>query len=237
MKYLALFSLIAALSAVNGLAVEPKGTLLELHSCELYAGGCTVSSEATLDGRYMLRAWNFTGGTFSGVDLTGLQLAILQSASQNLAAEDTISDRAVVYLPNSANTAQRKALLSWVKATLPELKNTELLSRAVPIKFERTTEGYSFSAGKTVSVSTASLESCDRGGCGEALWYAPRTTSTVYTVAVNRASRINEPVLQLTWNEGGRRSVFLAKFGETKGEPKNFYVSATDLCGPGEQLF
>src|ERR1043166_9854591 len=28
-------------------ADQPRGNLVELHSCELYAGGCVVSSEAT----------------------------------------------------------------------------------------------------------------------------------------------------------------------------------------------
>ena len=49
--------------------MPPRGNLLELHSCALYAGGCVVSSEATLEGRYMLRAWNFTSGTFNGTSL------------------------------------------------------------------------------------------------------------------------------------------------------------------------
>jgi len=29
----------------------PRGSMLELHSCELYAGGCVVSSEATQRGQ------------------------------------------------------------------------------------------------------------------------------------------------------------------------------------------
>ena len=54
----------------------PRGTVLELHSCELYAGGCVISSQATLEGRYLLTAWKFTGGRFRGIDLAGLQAAV-----------------------------------------------------------------------------------------------------------------------------------------------------------------
>ena len=65
----------SGLALSTGLAADPpRGSLLELHSCELFAGGCVVSSQATLEGRYMLRAWDFTGGSFAGADLTGLQL-------------------------------------------------------------------------------------------------------------------------------------------------------------------
>src|SRR5262245_33255439 len=80
---------------------QPRGSLMEVHSCELYAGGCVVSSEATLGGRYMLRAWNFTGGSFGGAELAGLQVALLESSSDNLAASKTAADRAVVYLPEN----------------------------------------------------------------------------------------------------------------------------------------
>src|SRR5947208_14334578 len=83
-------------------ADQPRGNLLELHSCELYAGGCVVSSEATLGGRYMLRAWNFTRGAFAGSDLAGLRVAVLQTSSENLAAEKTEADHAIIYLPQDA---------------------------------------------------------------------------------------------------------------------------------------
>src|SRR6266700_1964019 len=89
---------------------QPRGNLVELHSCELYAGGCVVSSEATLGGRYMLRAWNFTGGGFGGSDFSGLRLALLQTSSENLAADKTSADHSVVYLPPDATRGQRQAL-------------------------------------------------------------------------------------------------------------------------------
>jgi hypothetical protein len=88
MKKLAFFAAISGcLSLCPAFADDqPRGSLMEVHSCELYAGGCVVSSEATLGGRYMLRAWNFSGGSFAGSDLAGLQVALLESSSDNLAA-------------------------------------------------------------------------------------------------------------------------------------------------------
>src|SRR5215470_11822712 len=99
---------------------QPRGSLMEIHSCELYAGGCVVSSEATLGGRYMLRAWNFSGGNFAGTDLAGLQVALLESSSDNLAAGKTSADHAIVYLPQNGTPALRKALLAWIKSSAPE---------------------------------------------------------------------------------------------------------------------
>jgi len=217
-------------------ADAPRGNLLELHSCELYAGGCVVSSQATLEGRYMLRVWNFTGGTAVGADLCGLQLELLQASSQNIAAPDTDSGRAVVYLPTTATAEQREALLAYLKSSEPELKRVKFQTRVVPMQFSKSDSGYSFSGGDFLSIKTAPREACETGACGEALWYTPRTPTSVFTVAVDRSSRITEPLLQLKWNDAGKRSVFLGKFGEPTPS-KNIFVSLAELCGTASRSF
>jgi hypothetical protein len=214
----------------------PHGKFLELHSCELYAGGCVVSSEATLGGRYMLRAWNFNGGTFAGTDFAGLNVAVLQSSTENLAEQRTTPNQAIVYLPENATAAQRDALLAWLRSPSINLdSHCELRRRVVPIQFTATDACYSLTAGASLSISTAPLESCNTGACGDALWYNPRSQSSVFTVAVDRASNVAEPLLKLTWRDSGRRCVFLGKFGqELSARP--LFVSASELCG-NSQLF
>jgi len=212
----------------------PRGTLLELHSCELYAGGCIVSSEETLDGRYMLQAWNFTSGTFAGIDLAGLKVALLQASAENLALSKAKPGQAVAYLPQSSTEAQREALLAWVKSQQPELANIQI--RTVPLKLSARGSSYFLSAGTYLSVTTAPLESCDSGSCGESLWYSPRGANTVFSVAVNHSSMANEPLLKLEWKDAGKRSVFLARFGEP-GAASNVYVTTADLCGSQGNLF
>jgi hypothetical protein len=238
MNRLSAISLMAGMIAASNVfgGDEPRGTLLELHSCELYAGGCVVSSEATLDGRYMLRAWTLSGGSFAGIPLNGLQVAVLQASAENLAAENTPADKAVIYLPESASPGQREALAAWIKASLPDLKAAQVQTRVVPLDLASTGTGYRFTAGKLIRVNTASLESCATGACGESLWYTPRAAARLFTVAVNRDSRVSEPLLKLNWKDGGKRSVFLARFGD--GEiARNTYVTAADLCGPSGKLF
>ena len=215
---------------------QPRGSVLELHSCELYAGGCIVSSEATLDGRYMVRAWNFTGGSFRGTDLAGLSVALLQSSSENLAGAKAKPGAVIAYLPQSASATQREALIDWLKASNGDLRSTSLQARIVPIQFTKTDTGYGLTAGNFLNVKTAPLEACATGACGEALWYTPRAQTSVFTVALNRASTVNEPLLQLKWSEAGRRSVFLGRFGEDT-PAQNLYVSSAELCSVTGKLF
>jgi hypothetical protein len=226
---------IAFVFGQSGQAAAPRGNVMELHSCELYAGGCIVSSESTIGGRYMLRAWNFTGGSFAGTDLMGLKLALLQASGENLAAPKAEPGQAMVYLPESASPQQREALLAWLRATQPGLKAESMQTRTVSLEFANEKTGYAFKAGNFVSVKTASLESCD-ASCGESLWYTPRTPTTVFTVAVDQASRVEEPRLQVKWVDASKRSIFLGRF-EGDCPAKEIYVTATDLCGPADKLF
>ncbi|HEY5910355.1 MAG TPA: DUF1326 domain-containing protein [Verrucomicrobiae bacterium] len=211
---------------------QPRGSVLELHSCELYAGGCIVSSEATQGGRYMLRVWTFRDGEVAGTPLAGLHLALLQASPDNLAAADSSPGRGVLYLPKTATAAQQAALVEWAKSAGMGDGNAHLQARVVPLELTRAEDGYRFSAGDYISVKTASLESCPTGSCGEALWYTPRTRGTIFTVAVNQSSRVSEPLLRLKWEDGGKKSVFLARFGEDVSA-KNLYVSAVELCWVG----
>lgn len=55
-------------------AAEPFGEFVELHSCDLYTGGCTASADSTLLGRQVFRAWSIARGAWNGQDLTHLKV-------------------------------------------------------------------------------------------------------------------------------------------------------------------
>ena len=97
------------------------------------------------------------------------------------------------------------------------------------VELSGTGANYAFSAGDLISVKVAPLGSCVFGSCGEELWYTPRSTTSVFTVAINSASRVSEPSLNLKWNDGGKRSVFVGRFGETD-TARNRYVTMDDFC-------
>jgi Protein of unknown function (DUF1326) len=235
MKKLA--SILAGLLSAGALlaAEAPRGNLLELHSCALYAGGCVVSSQSTLGGRYMLRAWQFTAGSYAGTDLAGLQLALLQASSENLAEPGSDSGEAVVYLPQSASATQREALLSWLKSTVPDLNHRQFAQRVLSLRFSETQSGWAFAAGDTVAMEVTAPEHCETGACGESLWYEPQSATTLYTVALNRSAQISEPLLKLRWSDAGKRSVFVARFDGASTMPPQ-YAGDGRLCGVGSRL-
>jgi len=185
-------------------AFEPaRGDLLEIYSCEVYTGGCTASAEATLEGRYALRAWHFTDGAFAG-----LTVALAQVADDNLAAPTTKPARTVVYLPEAATESQRQELLEWLRTRQPG----SVTVRTVPISFKKDGLTVSLAAGKYLQVTTEPLRVCDAGSCGESLWYTPHAATRSFSPALNRQLKVEEPVLALRWIENDRRSAFVGQF-------------------------
>jgi hypothetical protein len=209
---------------------SPRGNLIELHSCEVYAGGCVISSEATQGGRCLLQVWDLTGGSWKGTELGGLVVAVLESSSENLAAAQAHADQTVIYLPEAANAAQRAALLAWLKSRDPQLGVAKIQTRVVPTSLTTSATKVTFTAGKFASVQVASLGNCENRVCGEDLWYTPAATTSIYTVGLNAGSQINEPLVDLKWTDHGKRSVFLACFGEAI-PAQNIYVKSSDWCG------
>ena len=215
---------------------QPQGRLIELHSCEVYAGACMVSSQSELGGRNTLQVWDITGGSWQGVRLKGLQVAVLESSSENLAVQSTRADRAMVYLPENANAQQRNALLAWLQSRDPQLSLATIQTRVVPISLSTSAAGIRFQAGPFASLRAAALADCQNRVCGESLWYEPSTPTSLFTVAQNDDSQVNEPLLKLTWSDFGKRSVFVARFGVTE-TAQNQYVQSWDWCGPTGLLF
>jgi hypothetical protein len=225
-------SWIAAGSAVAD--TQPAGKLIELHSCEVFAGGCVVSSEAPQESRYMLQVWDLTGGSWQGVDLTGLKAAVLESSSQNLADVGARPDSAVVYLTPDATGVQRGAIIAWLKSRDGKLAASSIQTRVTPISLTSSGTAVQVKVGEFATLNTASLGECKDRSCGEDLWYAPAIKTSRFTVALNQESQVTEPLLQLKWNDSGRRSVFVAHFGESN---RNLFVNSADWCGLAGQLF
>jgi hypothetical protein len=232
-----IFLSLSCLAAHNSLAAhQPQGQLIELNSCEVYAGGCVVSSEATLNGRYRVQAWDVTAGSWQGTDLAGLQAVVLETATENLATPMARADRAVIYLPENATAEQRTALLAWLQSSNPQWIAATIDTRVAPIQFTREADSIHVRAGGFVSFRTVPLGDCADRACGESLWYEPSTAASIFTVGLNAGSQVKEPLLQLSWSEHGKRSVFVARFGAEKPR-RNLFVQASDWCGPGGTLF
>jgi hypothetical protein len=220
MKRWLAFAVSFLLGALGSRAEQiPHGELLELHSCQLYIGGCIASSEATQEGRCLLRVWSISNGSHNGVALDGLPVALLEVGDRNLAEKNTRPSAAVAYLPQSATPIQSAALVDWLKRNNPELSGLRVQTRVLPMRLARAGEIATFTAGEALRVRVQPLESCGLASCGEVLWYTPRSPLSSYTVGVTSESIVREPLLELTWIDHDKNNVFEGRFGEPPTKP------------------
>jgi hypothetical protein len=183
---------------------SPRGRFVELHSCELFAGSCIVSSEAESASNYVLRVWQFDRGSFKGTALNGLTVALLD-------------------LPPGLSPAQRSALLDWAREkTAATLTDSHV--KVVPLEARLALEKVTFSAGSEIAFSGATPVACNVGGCGEMLWYEPRDAVSSFVVDELGQSRIVEPALSMQWMDHGRQTLFVGRFGDPE-------VTVPALCG------
>lgn len=190
----------------------PRGRLVELHSCELFAGSCVVSSEVGLQSHYALRVWQFDSGKFDNVALSGLTVALLEKSDANLAEADQPARDAVVYLPTGISAVQKAALTDWARANTT-VKLTDAGVKQLPLQAQIADSKVSFSAGSDIVFTGGTPPVCNVGGCGERLWYEPRSETSSFVVDQLTESRVIEPLLSLRWMDHGRRTLFVARFG------------------------
>ena len=204
-----LSSLFMSLRACLG--ADPSGEFVELHSCDLYTGGCTASSESTLLGRQILRIWSINQGTWNNQDLAGLKAAVLELGSANLAENGALADNAEIFVPKGLPAARKEALLSWVNSQVA----IPLSARVVEteIAYQRLGSVVNVAVNDSISLSTTAIAKCDSGACGQALWYQPQAQHSGFEVIASRSSNIRDAALNFFWTDHDRPNVFLASFG------------------------
>jgi hypothetical protein len=207
-------SLFVALQACLG--VEPFGEFVELHSCDLYTGGCTASSESTLLGRQLFRVWSISQGTWDDQDLAGLKVALLELGSVNLAEKGAFVEKAEIFVPKGLAAAQQEALLSWV--TSQGIAPASIRVMEAEITYQRSGRATAnVAVGDSISISTMAIGKCSSGACGQVLWYEPQVKHSSFEVVASRVSKIQDSSMNFLWTDHDRPNVFLASFGPNGG--------------------
>lgn len=195
-----------------------------MHSCELFAGSCVVNSEVDQAGNYALRVWQFDQGNLNGVPLRGLTVALLEKGGEaTLAVPANRALEAVAYLSPGLSATQKSALLTWARqSTAAKLDDAHV--KVASLQMEIAKDAIRFSAGRGISFTGATPAECNVGGCGEMLWYQPRSAASFFAVDQVGQASIVEPLLSLQWMDHGRKTLFVGRFGDP--EP-----SVPALCG------
>ena len=191
------------------------GRYVEARTAEVFAGGCIMSSEAETIGRQAVMAWRIDTGTYRGQVLDGLRVVAAVSGDRNLGIREIGGEspsfvRAVVYVDQRADAAQRLALTQLAQALSRGLITEVVQVSPVPISFDDTVESVAIVAGQSQLTVRKSVE--HGPACGAMKWFTPFSVVDSPALGTTVAHEFTGRALDARWSAPNRKSAFFGAF-------------------------
>ena len=213
------------------------GRYVEIRSADVYTGPCFANGEMGLTGEEAILTWSIERGSFAGADLAGLSVIAVVKASRTLGDPDhsPLPAKALLIVDQRADPAQHKALADFARQMGGELTTDIVRVDSSPIHVTLNDDPaaaadhsahahhpghHALAADGTASVhapglidiQTRSLLTTDHVCGNESLYYPPLTDVTQARGAYTLVGEFSGQGLGVTFDEGGRRSAYLASF-------------------------
>ncbi|MDA7978925.1 MAG: DUF1326 domain-containing protein [Pirellulales bacterium] len=203
--------------AGDGTSIE--GDYMEMRTCDIYTGPCFANAEISLAGKQAIMAWKIDRGTQAGVDLTGLNVVLVVSATDTLSFGGSLYSRpepieSVILVDARANPQQRDALAEFVQQQAGKVAGTVKRVDAVEIEMSlnHISMESTLSAGEEVQMVSRKLKHGDCVCTNEVLYYPPLADVTNSAAAFTVEGSFQGKGLPVTWSNLGTRSTYLATF-------------------------
>ena len=207
----------AILAAAPAAAADISGKYLETRTCQVYTGPCFANSEIGLTGNDAVMAWQISEGRYGGVDLSGLNVVVVLTASDTLAfrgVDDPSEVRSIVLVDERADAKQHDALISFARQHAGRAGESVVRVESMPIAMsldETTLEG-KLEAGTCVKMQTRRAE---RGDCicsNESAYYPPLAKVKNFAPGVTTEGWFKGRGLGSQWSTPDSRSAYMATF-------------------------
>jgi hypothetical protein len=193
-----------------------RGQYVEARTCDVFTGSCFANADTGLTGRNAALAWKVESGTVAGTKLDGLGVVAVLSVSDTLGLKQTGQGRAIVIVDEKATTAQRDALVKFVKAQAGSLVGDVVAVKAAPIDLticHCDGEGCATLSAGPVKIATRCIDVDHDKACGnETTQYPPLAKGVTAKAAVAAEHSFTGKELNETWNDAGRRGAFVGTF-------------------------
>ncbi len=204
----------APVSSADGL----KGDYLETRTCDVYTGPCFANGQVGLSGNDAMMAWNIERGSYDGVELAGLKVVVVTTATDTLGFGGTLkinpqNIRSLVIVDRKATPEQHDALVAFASRYA---KHSGKIVKVVSAPIEMTADHFAavgmLKAGKLAEITTRQLKKGDCVCSNEVTFYPPLNEVKNATPAYTEVGNFNGPALGTKWSNPGTRSAFLASF-------------------------
>lgn len=219
MRLFSVAGCVLALSASAASAATITGEYVEARSCDVYTGPCFANAQMNAAGKEALMAWKVDQGTWNGVSLDGLGVALVVNAEGTLGDTGVFKmlsgkTKSVILVDEKASEVQSEALVAFVRDTAKDLSADVARIDRVPFSLENdhvAGKGV-FKAGKVASIETRALKKGDCICTNEIVYYKPLTKVENSHPAFATQWTFQGNGLGNKWSATGQRSAFLATF-------------------------
>ncbi len=187
------------------------GDYVEARTASVFAGPCHYNSELMTTGRDAIMAWNVTGGSWKGTDLTGVRAMAAVSSDDNL-GNDQATRHAELLIDSSATDAQVAAFTEAVKAKSGSALGEIVQVRRGTISFKHDGEAYHVKADKFASCDVQSMPNHECCKQPNLVWYSPLATVTDRKVGFTTKASYDSGKISDRWEREEENSAFYGSF-------------------------
>ena len=193
-----------------------RGQYVEARTCDVYTGSCFANADTGLTGKHAVLAWKVSTGSVAGTKLDGLAVVAVIAATDTLGLKQSGTGKAVLLVDEKATTAQRDALVKFVKAQAGTLVGNVVAVKSAPVDLticDCDGEACATVSAGSVKVATRCIDGQHDKACGnESSLYPPLAKGVTAKAAVAAEHKFSGKELNETWDDAGRRGAFVGSF-------------------------
>jgi hypothetical protein len=160
----------AAQNAPNKIA----GDYVETRNAAVFCGGCHFNGEFVCTGRDAIQAWNFTSGSWNGVNLAGVRVMSAVNGDTNL-GDDASVNKSELLFDSSATDAQISAVADLLKSRNASELGTIVNVRRGNVSFSHVGTDYAVKADGFAEMTVQSMPNDECCKQPNLVWYEPLT--------------------------------------------------------------
>jgi hypothetical protein len=217
-RRLSLAFCLALLFLPTALLADPiEGHYLEARTCQVYTGPCFANGEMGMAGKDAVMAWSIQHGVQDGIDLSGLNVALLVRASNTLGHQgfaNAPTIRSVIVVDAAADSRQREALVRFVHSQAAAATVDVAAVEMAPIQMQLDVVELTgrLQVGQLVTLSTRKARPTDCICSNESAFYPPLTKLAGFVPGVTIEGEVKARELGTRWSIPDTRTAYLGTF-------------------------
>ena len=194
-----------------------NGTYVEARTCQVYTGPCFANGEVGSVGKNAVMTWRINGGSFDGVDLVGLSVAIVVRASHTLGFQglaNAASIKAILVIDSAADAPQAAGLRDFALAQTG-ISDGDIVGvqRAdIDMQFDVDQLTATVEIGSIARLKTRKARHGDCICSNESAYYPPLTKLTGCVPGVTIEGDVTARRLGTRWSIPDSRTAYLGTF-------------------------